>query len=219
VTWSVLRAADARPTWDVSQLLVDPVTPNLLYVSTGLRGVATIELANDLSVEIAGHSGTRTIGRAASFDVQVRDRGPHASTRAELTITIPQGLSAVAAAPSSGSCQISGTTISCTTASVLTSEVWSVHVSYTPPNTGSLPVTAAVSAYERDLNTANNTSQVSATAEVVPPPASSSGGGGGSLDWFSLGLLMCVAAHLRRASPEFDYSSRRSVACIRNKDN
>lgn len=197
-TWNVLRGADARPTWSATQLLLDPVTPNLLYVSTGLRGVATFELANDLSVEITGHSGTRTVGNPSSFDVLVTDLGPHAATRAELTITIPQGLSAVSATPSSGSCGVDGVTIRCTTPSVFMGAAWNVRVSYTAPNPGAVAVTASVGAYERDTNAVNNTSQASANAEVAPPPAPRSGGGGGSFDWLLVVLLVLVATQLRQ---------------------
>ena len=70
-TWEILRAATALPPYLSRDLLLDPARQTRLRASTGRYGLASFEIGNDLSLAIAGHSGTRKVGVPSSYDVNV----------------------------------------------------------------------------------------------------------------------------------------------------
>lgn len=167
-TWETLRANSEAEQWFSGSLVLDPNTPSRLYVSTGLRGVATFEIANDLSVTLSNHSGARTVGLPSTFDLRVTHAGAWAATGVRLVTTLPTGLQDVSATTDRGTCAVSGATLTCTIAVLRPTQVANIHVTYTPAAAALLDVVTTLSAHENDSALQNNGAQASATAgEVV----------------------------------------------------
>jgi hypothetical protein len=167
-TWEILRAANEPVPWYAGEIVLDPNLPSLLYVSTGARGVATFEIQNDLSVTLSGHSGTKPIGAASIYSARVAHQGSLAATAVRVDLTMPAGLGAVTAVPTAGSCVVTGGSPRCDIPVLRPGATVDIEVSYTPAGAIALPVSAQLSAHERDGVTANNSAQASAIAgEVV----------------------------------------------------
>jgi len=167
-TWEKLRSAGDQPTWFVDQLLVDPNVPSLLYAGTGTTGIGAFEIVNDLALSISGHSGTKPEGVASSFDVSTQNNGALSSTGVHVTVQLPAGLTNVSGTVPTGSCSFASNALQCDVPVIRAAQASTVHVTYTPPGQMSLPVSATVSAQERDTTPANNSAQASANSgEVV----------------------------------------------------
>jgi uncharacterized repeat protein (TIGR01451 family) len=167
-TWEVLRADTNTPDWFVGDLTLDPTLPSLIYAATGVRGVAAFEIQNDLALTLTGHSGVRPLGSASSFDLRAENHGTLSATGMHLSVQLPAGLTNVAATPSVGACAVAGTVVTCDVPVMPPAAALTVHVTYTPPVAMAIPLSATLSAHERDNDTGNNSATASATAgEVV----------------------------------------------------
>ena len=142
--------------------------PSLIYVDTGVRGIAAYEIVNDLAVTISGHSGLRPTGVPSTFQMRGEHLGARAATGVRLVATLPAGLTNVSATSDRGTCAVAGTTVTCSVAVLRPSQVVNAEVTYTPPSTMPLDVQAAIEAHERDTTTANSFATASAvTGEVA----------------------------------------------------
>ncbi|HET9473075.1 MAG TPA: hypothetical protein VFO82_04230, partial [Steroidobacteraceae bacterium] len=166
-TWEVLRAATALPAYLSRDLLLDPAEQTRLRASTGRYGLASFEVRNDLSIAIAGHSGTRKVGVPASYDVKVANAGPFHGTRVRVSARIPAGATAVSwqVPPAPGNtCARHRDKIDCEIAVLRTGENAAIRVNYTPTLTGPIIVYASAEARERDLEWVNDIAAAIATA-------------------------------------------------------
>ncbi len=167
-TWETLRAPNDGARWYAGDLVLDPGTPSLIYLNTSVRGVATYEIVNDLAVSILGHSGIRATGVASTFTLKADNLSALAATNTRIAATLPAGLTNVSASVSGGSCNLSAVNLLCMVPVLRGAQSVSIVVSYTPPSTMAIPVSATVTAHERDVETTNNTAQATAaTGEVV----------------------------------------------------
>ena len=166
-SWEVLRGETETPPWYFGDIVLDPNLPSLLYVSTGGRGIASFEIQNDLEATISGHSGTRQVGADASFTVHIRNNGALAATAVRLDLGLPAGLTFVQLTPTLGSCTLIGTP-HCDVPVMRPGQSMDLVVQYRPPASMALPVTAQISAHERDNVSSNDIARASALAgEVV----------------------------------------------------
>jgi hypothetical protein len=166
-TWEVLRAATAVPEYLSRDLLLDPAEQTRLRASTGRYGLASFDIRNDLSLAIAGHSGTRRIGVPASFDVKVANLGPFHGTRVRVSTRIPSGVTAVSwqVLPATGNtCARHGNTLDCELNVLRNAATAAIRVKYTPTQAGPIVVSATVDARERDLACRNDNATAKATA-------------------------------------------------------
>ena len=166
-SWVPLRAINDAPKWFVGDLHLDPQQPSLIYVTTGVRGVGAFEIQNDLTLSLTGHSGTRTVGAASSFDLHAVNNGAYAGTGVRLRVQLPSTLTGVAATSTAGTCAVASGTVTCTVPVLVPSAAFDMHVTYTPPAATLLAVSADLSAGERDNAPTNNTAAASATAGEV----------------------------------------------------
>jgi uncharacterized repeat protein (TIGR01451 family) len=166
-TWETLRASTDGPNWFVGDLLLDPTVPSLIYASTGVRGVGTFEIQNDLALTLSGHSGSKPIGSASSFDLRAEHHGTYTATGVQLNVQLPAGLTDVSATPSVGTCTVTGTALTCNVPTMAPSAILTAHVTYTPPVAMAIPLTVTLSAHERDNNGDNNSASATATAGEV----------------------------------------------------
>jgi len=218
-TWEKLRTATDQPAWFVGDLLLDPNRPSLIYVTTGGRGIGTYEIVNDLALSIAGHSGAKPRGLPSTFDVNVLNNGALSGTDLHLSVQLPAGLTNFSAASASGTCSVTGSGVQCVLPVVRPAQTISARVTYTPPVDMAVPVSAAVSALERDSVATNNVAQASAIAgevvdlrvAVIPSATSVNTGGSfsynvqvsnaGPLASSSATLIFAVASGITLGSP------------------
>jgi uncharacterized repeat protein (TIGR01451 family) len=167
-TWETLRSATDQPTWDAESVMLDPNVPTLLYATTNGRGIGAFEIINDLALSISGHSGTKPKGVPSTFDVNVQNNGAFAGTAIHVAVQLPAGLTNVSGTVPTGSCTAGTNTLQCDVPVIRAAQSTAIQVTYTPPGEMSLPVSATVSAHERDSTFTNNTAQATATSgEVV----------------------------------------------------
>jgi hypothetical protein len=167
-TWETLRSGAASPSYFVGQLTLDPNVPSLIYVDTGVRGIAAYEIVNDLAVTISGHSGLRPTGVPSTFQLRGEHLGALAATNVRLVATLPAGLTNVSATTDRGTCAVAGITVTCTVPVLRPSQIVNAEVTYTPPAAMALDVQATIAAHERDTTTANSSATASAvTGEVA----------------------------------------------------
>jgi hypothetical protein len=164
-TWEVLRDPNAAPWWlAADRLTLDPNIPGIVYVNTYVHGVATFEVAPELSLALSGHSGRKLIGAPASFSLRTQNAGPYAATAVKVVTTLPAGVVGLSASADNGSCSVAGTTVTCTRAVQAVGAVTNITVAYTPSVAMVLDLAPTVSAHERDPAPANNSAQASAIA-------------------------------------------------------
>jgi uncharacterized repeat protein (TIGR01451 family) len=166
-TWETLRSGADAPGFFVGQLTLDPQMSSLIYIDTGLRGVAAYEIVNDLAITISGHSGVRPTGAPSTFQMRGENLGDLAATDVRLSATLPAGLTNVSATSDRGSCTVAGVIVTCIVPVLRPSQVANAEVTYTPPVTMALDMQAAISAHERDTTGADNSAAATATTGEV----------------------------------------------------
>jgi hypothetical protein len=163
--------------------------------------VVVVQALADFAVEVAAASGTHNLGTAFPFTVTVRNLGPDAGPpRVDMILT---GASVVSAVPASGTCAISGVTLSCQLAELANGTATTVTLTVNPTAAGATTAEAVVSFAGSEAVTSNN--RATQTATVVAPASpggggssSGGGGGGGRFDW--LGALLLGGLLTRRAA-------------------
>ena len=126
----------------------------------------------DLSLTMSGSPVNITIGQNVTFDFSVSNTDSQVTaTGVTLTDTLPAGMSFVSAAAAGGSCSNSGSSVTCTMASLAPQRLWQPALMVTTTTAGSLQNTSLVSANQPDPNTANNSASVTTTVTVAPPVA------------------------------------------------
>lgn len=159
-TWEVLRdrLADDGP-WYISQLVLHPNHPSLIYAGTGVHGAAALEVSPDLRVEISGHGGTRPRNYESTFNMRAVNNGPYHATAVQLSAVLPAGVTNVSITTDRGACA----TTTCTIPVLRVGEEVNAVVRYTTPASALyIPVTATVAAHENDPVASDNSAQASA---------------------------------------------------------
>jgi uncharacterized repeat protein (TIGR01451 family) len=159
-TWEVLRD-QTGPSWSSIKLLLDPNTPSRVVVDTGIRGIASYEIMNDLGVAISNHSGVRNVGEPSSFHLHAQHNGQLAATGVTIKTTIPSGLSDVSAKTDQGSCSVAIGLITCRVDVMKPGATSDVDVAYTPTSMMKMDVSSTISAHEGDNVSSNDIAQAS----------------------------------------------------------
>ncbi|HEX8285968.1 MAG TPA: FG-GAP-like repeat-containing protein [Pyrinomonadaceae bacterium] len=124
--------------------------------------VAKLGVEADVSVTVAESNDPVMVGGPLSYTFNVTNAGPSPATGVTLSYTFPPGLSFVSAAPSQGSCNAGGQTVTCALGGLPASGSATVVVGFNTTAAGFVNSTANVAAGEPDHNPSNN----SATAET-----------------------------------------------------
>lgn len=155
-TWETLRSPSETPVWFVENLLLDPSAPGLLYADTGVRGIASYEIVNDLELTVSDYPPTVPAHVPASFTLNVEHGGSFAATGLTLTAELPALMSDVEVEADRGNCTVSASVLTCTLAILRPDERMRVLVTHTPSSYGVMNVDATLSAHERDDVPENN---------------------------------------------------------------
>ncbi|MBV8857913.1 MAG: VCBS repeat-containing protein [Acidobacteria bacterium] len=132
--------------------------------------VAKFGVEADLSVTVADSRDPVMVGSAMSYTLAVNNAGPSPATGVGLTLTLPASLTYVSAAPTQGSCGVSGQVVTCALGDLAAAGGASVVVSVNPNTPGDATVNASVTGNEPDHTQSNNgdseTTKISASPSI-----------------------------------------------------
>lgn len=156
----------------------------------------------DLSVTATADAANLVIGSDTVVTLSLRNTGSTGVTDAQLTITLPAGLTLVAVSATGISCSQSGTLATCTPSAFAANATASVRLTVRGATAGVATLSAAISSSVSDSQSANNQAQASITVNSAAPPTSnaSSGGGGNMGVELLLALLLLTLLRWRRTS-------------------
>lgn len=144
---------------------------------------------DDISLALSASPTKVTAGQSVTLDATVTNNDAAVTANnVVLTATLPTGLSYVSSNTGGGSCSASGTTLTCTEASLTPGATWQPSITAKADTKGTFSASGTVASNEPDPATSNN----AATASIDVSPSSSSGGGAlglGSLAAFGLLLF------------------------------
>lgn len=147
-----------------------------VFANDGTRAVATVDVlasgtapAADLSIAKTAALSTVTVSENVAYTLAVRNAGPADASGVVVTDTIPSATSFVSAGASQGGCAFIAPTLSCNLGALASGAEASITLVVRANSPGAITNTAAVSAQQRDENTANNAS--TATVTVLDPQA------------------------------------------------
>jgi photosystem II stability/assembly factor-like uncharacterized protein len=206
-TWAHLTSASQPVPWMPTAVAIDPARPVTVRVGTSTAGTQQMNLQPDLAIVLSPFAANLPLGAPVPYNVEVLNLGHLPATGVIISIELPAGSSQpagnskITANPSSGSCTIAASSITCT-ASTMNGDAITVSGVITPSALGTFQVTASVQADQSDIDPSNNTSTQSSTVAPVPGPSSPpSGGGGGALSPLLLLALFALTFARAKAGP------------------
>ena len=161
-------------------------------------GTLVLEPAVDLAIlNVQGASSVEQ-NQSTSMTATVSNQTAISASNVEVTVAVPDGLTASDATPSVGSCDVQDDSVSCQPGDLAADATMTIEVTLQAgDDLGEAQVSFAVSGPDLETVPGNNTAL--ATVDVVepPPPPADSGGGGSSSPLWALCLLP-LAARRRR---------------------
>ena len=130
--------------------------------------VAKFGVEADLSVTLNDARDPVMVGNAVSYTAAVSNGGPSSATGVSLTLTLPASLTYVSAAPTQGSCVVSGQVVTCALGDLAAAGGASVVVNVNPNAPGSVTVNASVAGAEPDHTPSNNTDSEATKISATP---------------------------------------------------
>lgn len=140
----------------------------------------------DVGIALSASAPSVSVGSPLTYTLTVSNAGPAAAEGVVVSNLIPEGMTLVSAAPSSGSCSANGT-ILCPLGTVPSGGSATVTLVVTPTTPGEISDSASVTASTADPVASNNIAAVTASVTdpasgptVTPAAGGDSGGGGGA---------------------------------------
>ena len=161
----------------------------------------------DLSVVASFDAANVVVGSDTAATLTVRNLGNIAVTDAQLSVTVPAGLSVTAVTATGIDCALNGAAVSCTPSALAVNATATVRLSLRGAAAGIATLATNVSSSLSDPQTGNNQAQASITVSSATPPTppvtSSPKSGGGKAGVELLLALLLVAQRLqgRRRQP------------------
>ena len=161
VEWRATPVDLPGPALSFLGAILDPLSPSRVITSTYYSGFAEYEFATDLDLSISALPSPMQATSAIRFTIA--NRGPHASSAADLVITTPPWLSV------SGprECARSGQTITCTLGAQYPDLPRTFMATLSPTGAGTGTLQASLLPHERDTDPANNVVSASLTAAAL----------------------------------------------------
>ena len=176
-----------------------------------LQCLATFD--TDLSVAASFDNANVTVGFDTAATLTVRNLGNFAVSDAQLTVTVPGGLTVTAVTATGINCALNAATVSCTPSSLAVNATASVRLTLRGAAAGVATLTTNITSSISDPQTGNNQAQASITVNSATPPPPTppatdpQGSGGGRVGVELLGALLLLAAQRMRG-----YRSRQPAA-------
>jgi uncharacterized repeat protein (TIGR01451 family) len=193
VPTSFLMAATLNGSQTFSSCSLTQIAP----VVEAAKSLCLAPIDADLSVAAASDTPNVTIGSDTGATLTVRNLGNSDVTDAQLTITVPAGLTIMAVTAAGISCAQSGAAVSCTPSALAVNATATVHMTLRGATAGLATIGATVSSTVTDPVFANNQAQATITVDGVPASPPAGGGkssGGGKAGVVLLGALLLLLA-------------------------
>lgn len=166
------RSVDGGTTWepiplqvprfrDVFEAALDPLRPNRIIANPNGLGLMEYEVATDLAVSFEGLEAPLRVSTDVNPSVTVRNLGPHSSSAAEVTITLPAWLTP--SVPSN--CTHTANALTCRLGAIRVDESAEIPLTLTvaaTPDSGQ--ISAAVEGHETELLSTNNSATAAASS-------------------------------------------------------
>ncbi len=128
---------------------------------------AMVGTVGDLGVEVTGSPEPAHVDRTLTYTVEVANHGPAAATDVAIVGTLPDGTGFGSVTAKDGTCTRSNLVVNCKIGMIASGDRSTLTIVVKPSRTGSITMTAAVSAFAlSDLNATNDTFAQSTT--VLP---------------------------------------------------
>lgn len=168
-TLSTFSSLDPNGTW---ALYVADRTPGdhgsiLSGWSLAVQTIVPVNNLADLMLLPAASPNPVRVGDQQTLTFTVTNAGPSAANGVSFTNSVPAGVALVSAVASQGNCNVTGTTVSALLGTLNAGASATVTLVLTPLAAGNTTNTATVSAFESDLNMANNAA-LPVTVAVLP---------------------------------------------------
>ncbi len=205
------QACAAVPT---SFLMAGTISGSQTFSSCSLAQMApVIEIAksqclalidSDLSVSAIADAASVVVGSDIGVTLTVRNLGNTDVTDAQLTVSVPAGLTLASVSADGISCVQASSAVSCTPSALAASASATVRLGLRGASAGVATLASTISSSASDAEPANNQAQVSVTVNNTPvaqPPSSNGASGGGGKSGVELLLALLLLAPRLRARP------------------
>jgi uncharacterized repeat protein (TIGR01451 family) len=169
-TWTHLTSlADPVP-WMPTSVAIDPARPDTVRIGTASAGVQQMNLQPDLAIDADPLAVDLPLGVPVPYSIEVRNLGHLRATGVTLSIQLPAGSADVVATPSTGTCSVVASGITCLVPQLI-ADTLTVTGSITPSTVGAFKITSSVSSDQVDVDSTDNmgaqSSSVSAHADLA----------------------------------------------------
>lgn len=157
----------------------------------------------DLALTLSDSPDPVGVGQDLTYLVTIANGGPRPAKAVTVSDSLPSGVTAKSATPSTGTCT-TGTTVSCSLGTMASGATETVAIVVTPSAAGSIANAASISSTTIDPNGANNAATVTTTVSQEPsttPPAPSLSLFRFSPPRFRLGSFLPTAAAVKQRPP------------------
>jgi uncharacterized repeat protein (TIGR01451 family) len=136
----------------------------------GPAGIAMAPSRADLSVTKMDSPDPVSALSSLTYTMIVTNNGPQEATGVTLTDTLPEDLGSTSIAPTQGSCEEAGGTVSCDLGALPAGASATVTIVAAPQSEGVIENTVSVTANEVDADTLNNSATAGTTVDPTSPP-------------------------------------------------
>jgi uncharacterized repeat protein (TIGR01451 family) len=132
------------------------------------RNEVIVKRVNDLVLSASAAPEPLALGQQLTHSLVVSNRGPHAATDVLLRHELPPNLVFAGASASQGACTNDGTVVLCSLGTINPGAGVTLSIFANPTEVGGVTTRSTVSAYEIDLNPADNARLVPSTIGQIP---------------------------------------------------
>jgi uncharacterized repeat protein (TIGR01451 family) len=143
--------------------LIAKATDNYGATATSTPVKVRVWQKSDLALAVTDSPDPQKVGGLIFYSMVVKNRGPDNAQNVVVTDVLPTGVQYVSAISSQGTCNKSGSTISCSLGNLDMGDEATVEIVVMTLSSGVLSNTSTVTAKQADLNKKNNTKTVTTT--------------------------------------------------------
>lgn len=157
-------------TASVVSSLPDPDTSNNTATEQTVVGLEAPERA-DLSIVKDDAPDPVVVGNTLTYTLNVSNGGPDTAIAVVVNDTLPDSLTGISATTTTGTCSVSGQTVTCDLGGMAPGAGETISIDATPTETGTIQNTGTVGSDTNDPDNTNNSDTQQTTVEAEPAPS------------------------------------------------